>query len=322
MKRRTFIAALGSAAAWPLVARGQEPQRVYRLGVLNGAPRDAPRIEAFFDELRSLGFVEGQNLKVDAGGFGLRTEQFHEAAAALARSPPDVVFGGGDAALRAAKEAMPTVPIVGFSFDMDRSGLVGSLSHPGGTITGVSIPTPELDGKRQEILTEGVPGAQRIAALTDPTNTSPTELQALQEAGQAHGVELVIFTARKPEDIPSAMQQAKNAGAAAINVLAGPLFSFNRSLVIEQARTLRLPAIYEWPDMAEEGGLIGYGPRIPIVYRQTARLLVKVLRGANPADVPVEQPTNYELVINLNAAKAIGYEVPAGLLARADEVIE
>jgi putative ABC transport system substrate-binding protein len=322
LQRRTFIAGLGGAVAWPLLARGQDTGRVYRLGSLNGAPRNAPRVEAFFDELRVFGFVEGQNLNVDPGGFGLRTDQFVDMAAVMAKSPPNVVFCGGDAAMRAAQATMQTLPIVGFSSDMVRSGLVRSLSRPGGNITGVSVPTPDLDGKRQDILTEAVPGVHRMAALADPTNTEPVEIQTLRRTAHARDIDLVIFTARTPEDIEPAMRQAKASGAAAINVLAAPLFSFNRTLVIKLAAALQLPAIYEWPDMAEDGGLIGYGPRIPLVYRQTARLLVKVFRGVKPADIPVEQPTNYELVINLKTAKALGLDIPPTLLARADEVIE
>jgi putative ABC transport system substrate-binding protein len=323
MRRREFIAGLGGVAAWPLAARAQEARGLFRLGVLLGAPRDAPRIEAFFDELRIFGFAEGQNLKIEAGGFGLRNDQFPEAAMAMAKSPPDVVFPAGDPAVLAARNAMATVPIVGLITDNAvASGLVHSLARPGGNLTGI-IPQPsELDGKRQDILMEAAPGAHRMAALADPTYTSSAQLQVLQNAGRGRGVELSIFSARRPEEIVPAMNQAKASDVAAINVLAAPLFSFSRVLVIERATALRLPAIYEWPDMAEDGGLIGYGARFPLIYRQAARQVVKVLHGVRPADVPVELPTNFELVINLQAAKAIGYEVPAGLVLRADKVIE
>ena len=161
-----------------------------------------------------------------------------------------------------------------------------------------------------------------MAALADPAISTPQHLQALQEAVRARGVELTIFSARTPEEIVPAMNGAKAAGAAALNVLATPLFFFNQRVVIEHAAALRMPAIYQWPEMAEAGGLAGYGPRITEWYRQLARVLVKVLRGAKPADLPIEQPTNFELVINLQAARAIGREVPAGLVLRADKVIE
>jgi putative ABC transport system substrate-binding protein len=197
-----------------------------------------------------------------------------------------------------------------------------ALARPGGNTTGVSLLAPELDGKRQDILMDAVPAARRMAALADPAISTPQHLQALQEAVRPRGVELAIFSARTLEEIVPAMNQAKAAGAAALNVLATPLFFFNQRVVIERAAALQMPAMYQWPEMAEAGGLAGYGPRITEWYRQLARVLAKVLRGAKPADLPIEQPTNFELVINLQAAKAIGHEVPAGLVLRADKVIE
>ena len=169
---------------------------------------------------------------------------------------------------------------------------------------------------------EAVPSAHRIAALADPATVTPSELQTLESASRARGVELAIFTAGTPEEIVSAMEQIKASGVGAINVLAAPLFSFSRRLLIERVTALRVPAIYEWPDMAEDGGLLAYGTRLELVYRQTAPLVAKVLRGIKPADIPVQQPTNFELVINLRAAKEIGYVVPTGLVLRADKVIE
>jgi putative ABC transport system substrate-binding protein len=202
------------------------------------------------------------------------------------------------------------------------AGLVRSLARPGGNITGVSILAHELNGKRLEILMEAVPGARRIAVLADPKVTQPAELQALQNAVRGRGIELVIFTAGAPEQIASAMEKAKASGATALNVLTAPLFSFNRRMIIERAAALGLPAIYEWPEMAEEGGLLGYGPRLNLILRQAARLVVKVLRGVKPEDLPVEQPTNFELVINLTTAKALGLTIPESFLLRADKVIE
>jgi putative ABC transport system substrate-binding protein len=169
---------------------------------------------------------------------------------------------------------------------------------------------------------EAVPKARRVAALADPANTAPAQLQALQDAARARGVELAIFTAQTPEDIAPAMNEIKTSGAAAINVLSALLFAANRRLVIDRAAALRLPTIYEWPEMAEEGGLLGYGARLSGIFRQLARQVVKILRGAKPVDIPVEQPTTFELVVNLKTAKAIGHEIPAGLVLRADEVIE
>jgi len=322
LRRREFITLLSGAAVWPLAAHAQEAGRTYRIAILTGSPREAPQSVACFDELRRFGFIEGQNLAVDPRGFGLREQQFRETAAAIVKSAPDAIVTAGGPSTRAAQEATKTIPILGTADDMVAEGLVASLARPGGNTTGVSLLAPELDGKRQDILMEAVAGAHRMAALADPAISTPQHLQALQEAVRARGVELTIFSARTPEEIVPAMNGAKAAGAAALNVLATPLFFFNQRVVIEHAAALRMPAIYQWPEMAEAGGLAGYGPRITEWYRQLARVLVKVLRGAKPADLPIEQPTNFELVINLQAARAIGREVPAGLVLRADKVIE
>ena len=326
MRRREFIALIGSTAAVPLlwvpVARAQEPGRIYRLGVIQGPARQAPRIVAFFDELKGLGFVEGHNLQIVAGGFGLRVDQYTEVAATVAKSAPDVIFCADERTNRAMQEATRTVPIVGLSVDMVAAGFVRSLARPGGNTTGVSVLAPELNGKRQEILMEAVPGARRIAVLADPLITEPAHLQALQNAARARGVEVAVFTAGAPEQIAPTMDKAKEWGATALNVLSAPLFSINRRLVIERAAALGLPAIYEWAEMAEEGGLIAYGPRLTLIYRQLARLIVKVLRGIKPEDLPVEQPTKFYLVVNLKTAKALGLTIPESLLLRADKVIE
>ncbi len=324
MQRRQFITLLGGAAAvWPLAASAQEAGRIYRLGVLVPTPRESPNPAAFFDELRGLGFVEGQNLKIVAGSFRLRDDGVPEAVAAIANSSPDVVFSsGGDYFLRAAQKAIPAVPIVGFSSDMVAAGVVKSLARPGGNITGISLLTSETDGKRQDILMEAVPGARRMAILADPTHTAPIELQTLQDAARTRGVELAIFTVRTPDEIAPTMDQINASGAAAINILGAPMFAANRGLIIERATVVRLPAIFELPEAADEGLLIGYGPRFSFVYRQAARMVVKVLRGVKPDEIPVEQPTIFELVINLKTAKMIGHEVPVGLLLRADKVIE
>jgi putative ABC transport system substrate-binding protein len=304
------------------VARAQEPGRIYRLGVISGAARDAPRIVAFFDELKGLGFVEGHNLQIVAGGFGLREDQSTEVAATVAKSAPDVILCLNDQAIRAMQEATHTVPIVGLTrADMVAAGFVRSLARPGGNTTGVSVLAPELNGKRQEILMEAVPGARRIAVLADPIVTQ-AHLQALQNATRAGGVEVAVFSAGTPELIAPTMDKAKEWGATALNVLSSPVFSINRRLVIERAAALGLPAIYEWPEMAEEGGLIAYGARLTLIYRQLARLIVKVLRGIKPEDLPVEQPSKFDLVVNLKTAKALGLTIPESLLLRADKVIE
>ena len=324
MRRREVIALIGSAVTAPFVRAhivgAQEPGRTYKLGAINGSARQAPRNVAFFDELRGLGFVEGQNLKIIVDGFGLRNEQFAEAAATLAKSAPDVIFCTGNPAMRAAQEST-RIPIVGVASDMVGAGFVRSLARPGGNVTGVSL-TFEVDGKRQDLLMEAMPEARRFAFLTDPTFLPPAQLSALQNATRARGVDVAVFTAEVPEQIAPTMDKAKAWGADALNVLSAPLFSINRRIVIERAAALGLPAIYIWPEMAEEDGLIGYGPRLTPIYRQLARLIVKVLRGVKPEDIPVEEPAKFDLVVNLKTAKALGLTIPESFLTRADKVIE
>ena len=201
-------------------------------------------------------------------------------------------------------------------------GLTPSLARPSGNTTGVTILAPELDGKRQDLLIDAVPSARRMAALADTHITTSRQLQALQDVMRQRGIELTPFVIARPEEIASASNDAKTAGAAAVNVLTSPILYANRQAIIERTAALRLPAMYRWPELAEEGGLMGYGPRITQIFRQAARMVGKVLHGAKPGELPVEQPTKFELVINLQAAKAIGHEVPAGLVARADKIIE
>jgi putative ABC transport system substrate-binding protein len=327
MNRRAFISALGgAAAAWPLAARAQEPGRTYRLGFLLPTARQTPQVEAFFDELRLNGFVEGRNLVVVPAGFEATDDSLAERAAALVNASPDAIIAGPAPPLRALRPMTRSVPLVGMSEDMVGEGLVASLARPGGNVTGISLLSPELDGKRQDILIEAVPGAHRIAAMADTHATPPYHLQVLQHGARSRGIELSIFAVGGPEEIASAIDAAKAAGAEALNFLATPLFSVpgsrNNQMVMERIAAVRLPAIFQWPETAEAGALAGYGPRFVDMFRQRARIVVKILRGAKPADIPVEHPDRYELVINLKAARAIGHEVPAGLVLRADKVIE
>ena len=322
LKRREFITG-GVALLAPAMGYAQEPGRTYYLGALYITPRTSPQYAVLFDELQRLGFAEGQNLSVDAHGYGLPAEQLAQHASELLKTPVDLIVCAGDAAIRAAQQVTKTIPILAVTDDMVGSGLVQSLAKPNGNTTGVSLLATDLDGKRQEILIEAVPGIRRMAALADPNTTSPQRLQMLQDTARARGVELLIYRVAMPEEIAAAIDAAKGSGAAALNVLATPFLFAHRQIILQRVAALRLPAMYQWPETAEEGGFIGYGPRLVEIYRQIiARQLVKLLRGAKPADIPVEQPTSFELVINLQTAKAIGLDVPASVLARADEVIE
>jgi putative tryptophan/tyrosine transport system substrate-binding protein len=327
MKRRDFITLVsGAGAGLPFAVRAQEAGRIYRLGFLIPGSRNMPVIVAFFDELRHNGFIEGQNLAVIPGGFDVPNDRLTEHAVALVKAAPDAIVAGPELPLRALQDVTRTIPLIGMTEDMVADGLAASLSRPKGNTTGISLLSRELDGKRQDILMEGVPGARRMAAFADSNVTPPAHLQSLQEAAHLRGVELVIFGVARREEIVPATDKAKAAGAAAFNFLATPMFgapgSGNSRPIIEHVRELRLPSIHQWPETADDGGLAAYGARFDQVWRQRARIVLRVLRGDKPADIPIDQPTKFELVINLKAAKAIGYQVPAGLVLRADRVIE
>jgi putative tryptophan/tyrosine transport system substrate-binding protein len=319
MHRRAFMATLGGAAALPFAARAQEPGRLYRLGVLIPATRES--IAPFFDELRIAGFVEGQNLVV-TGYYSVPGKPNADQIAAVINSEPDAILSGPETYARALEAATRTIPLVSMSEDLVGEGLAASLAKPGGNVTGISLLSPELDGKRQEILTEAVPGIRRMAALADSSITPRQHLQEQQEAARTRGIALSIFSAARSEEIAPALDAAKASGAEAILFLATPLQIVGRNLILEQMSRLLLPAIYQWPETPELGGLMGYGPRFAQVYRQRARQIAKIFRGARAADIPIEQPANFELVINLKTAKAIGLEIPGRLALRADKVIE
>ena len=326
MRRRDFVSLVVGGVAWPLAAQSQEPGRTYRIGFLLPTNRQSPPVQALFDELRLNGFIAGQNLVVVSEGFEATDDRLDERAQSLIGAKPDVIVAGPELPLRTLQKLTQTVPLVGVTEDMVGERLVTSLARPGGNITGITLLSPELDGKRQDILIEALPGVRRIAAMSDSKVSSPQHLQALQRSAQSRGIEVLVFGVKNPDEIASAIDAAKTAGVEAANFLATPLFSLpgtrNNKIVMERVNALRLPSIFQWPETAEAGAVLGYGPRFTDVYRQRAKIMVKILRGTKPSDIPVEQPDRYELVINLKAAKAMGSQLAAGLVLRADKVIE
>jgi putative ABC transport system substrate-binding protein len=322
MRRREFVALLGAAGCWPFVASAQEPGRTYRLGFLLPIAREAPGVVAFFDELRQQGFVEGRNLVVIDSGFGVRPDEIAERASAIVEAAPDAIVSGPDLHTRGLLKATRTVPLIGMTEDMVAAGLATSLARPGGNVTGISLLSPELDDKRQGLLIEAVPGIRRMAALYDSNVTAKPHLDLLWAAAKTRGIELSLLGVASAVEILPRINEAKEAGAQALNFLATPLFFVNLRTVVDGAIAAQLPAIYQWPDMAEEGGLLAYGPRFSQVYRQRARMVAKILRGANPAELPIEQPSSFVLVVNLRTAKLLGFDVPASLLYRAERIIE
>ena len=323
VKRREFISLVGGATlTWSLGARAQDQGRVYRLAIVTSAGRDEPASVAFLDELRIQGFVEGKNLEFLPGGFLVPNEQVAAVAPAIVKASPDAIVSAGDVITRAFQKATQSIPLIAMTEDMVAAGFAASLARPGGNITGISLMSPDLDGKRQDILIEAVPGARRIAVLADSNVATLRHLRALEDSARARGTELLVVRAANAGDIVAAMNDAGTQAAAALNVLSSPMLHLNRRVIIERAAELRLPAIYQWPETAEEGGLLGYGPGFVEVFRQRARMVAKVLRGAKPADLPVEQPTTFKLSINLKTAKAMNHFIPAGLVLRADKLIE
>lgn len=322
MNRRAFITFVGGALACSLAARAQEQGRIYRLGFLVPTDRQSPAILAFFNELQLNGFIEAQNLLVTFEGFQIRSDQIAEGVKAVIASNPDVIVAGPELYVQALQRGTKTIPLISMSEDLVGAGLAASLARPGGNVTGISLLSPELDDKRQGLLIEAIPDARRMAALFDANITPSHHLDGLRAGAQARGVELLAVPVKNASEIEGKLADAKSSGAEAINVLATSMFFINRQRIFARTLELRLPAIYQWPEMAEEGGLLGYGPTFVQVYRQRARQIVKLLRGAKPSEVPIEQPTSFVLAVNLKTAKAIGHEIPANLVLRADKLIE
>jgi putative tryptophan/tyrosine transport system substrate-binding protein len=321
MRRREFLALIaGPAITRPFAAQAQEPGRNYRIGCLLSSPRE--NYMAFFDELRRRGFIEGQNLTVEWRTYGLHPDLISQFAAELVRAGVDVIATSGDETVRVVQQTTKTIPIVAIVSDMLGFGLVTSLARPEGNTTGVSILVDESDGKRQDILIEAVPELRLMAVLTNVYYTKFTKLEALQEAARAHHIEFSIHRIAESEEIAAAIDGAQASGAKALNILASPLFYAHRHLIMEHAAAAHLPTIYEFPETAEEGGFAAYGPRLSALYEAMVRQVIKLFRGSKVTDIPVEQASKFELVINLKTAKAMGVTVPETLLARADKVIE
>jgi putative ABC transport system substrate-binding protein len=322
MRRREFITLLGgAAAAWPLAARAQQG-RVPVIGVLRPNRKDVLEVfaEPFRRYMKAIGWEDGRNIRFLFVWMEARSERAPLLANELVEQNVDLIITFGDPAIRAAQRATQTIPIIGMTDDMIGSGLAASLARPGGNTTGVSILASELDVKRLEILHEFVPQSRRIAALADSTTIS-TRAQ-LVSAARELGVELVTFEAGSPDELDRALDAIGAAKVAAVNVLASPFLQVSRGQIIGRMRDYRLPAIYQWAESAEDGGLLAYGPRQLLCHRHVISLADKVLRGAKPADLPIEQPSKFELTVNLNTASALGMTIPPTLLLRADEVIE
>jgi putative ABC transport system substrate-binding protein len=323
--RRKFLATLGGGAvAWPLAARAQSSSKVWRIGVLETTSMalNAPNFDAFRQSLRDLGYVERKNLIIEYRSAEGRGERFAELTADLLRLNVDVIVTRGTPAVLAAKKATTTTPIVMAAVG-DPLRVVSSLARPGGNITGLSGYTTDLEAKRAQLIKDLVPGAVQVAGLYNMGNpVAPPQWNQLQMAARKLGIELQLLDIRKTEDIAPAFDAATAQRVEAVVVGIDALTQENRTLIARLAADQRLPAIYVSREYIDAGGLIAYGPIYPDLYRRAAIYVDKILRGVSPSNLAVEQPTKFELIINLKAARAIGIQVPMTLLVRADEVIE
>ena len=325
MRRREFIMALGGAVAWPFAAQAQQTEKVSRIGYLgtSSPSLEGHVLDAFRQKLRELGHVEGENIAIEYRWAEGQDDRLPELAAELVRLKPDVIVTTGTPGTLAAKQATSTIPIIFASVgDPVNAGLVASYARPDGNATGFTFTGPELEGKRLQIMKEMVPGLSRVAALWNPVSMGGEFYRQTQVAATALSVTLQPVEARRMDDLEEAFATIGRARAHALIVLADSFLLSNRKQIVEFAASRRLPAMYPYREYVDAGGLSSYAPSKIDRLRRTAVYVDKILRGAKSTDLPIEAPTNFELVINSKTAKELGLTVPATLLARADEVIE
>jgi putative ABC transport system substrate-binding protein len=324
ISRNLFLVCLLPAVFLPAGSGAQQPAKVPRIGYLTGSPLSSDRIEAFRRGLRELGYVEGKKIIIEFRSHEGKPDRRRVLAADLVCLKVDAIVAVGSGDIRSAKEATATIPIVMVQGgDAVKSGFVASLARPGGNITGLATPRPELSGKRLELLKEVVPGISRVAVFASSSDGDYAEIQReIELAAGALGVKLQYLNIQSLKDIETAFRAAaKERANGALFRVAGPVVYPHRTRIAQLATKSRLPAIYERAVEVEAGGLMSYGTNFDDLYRRAATYVDKILKGANPADLPVEQPTKFEFFINLKAAKQIGLTIPPNVLARADRVI-
>ena len=308
--------------------KAQPAAKVYRIGLLGGSSPTSPEAShvwaGFFQGLRQLGYVEGQNIVIEGRYYGDSIERLPALAAELVRLPVDVIVAGAAPAPEEAKRATSTIPIVMANhFDPVGSGLVTSLARPGANVTGLSMVTPELRVKQLQLLKEAVPRLMNVAVLSNPTIPSHArDVRELEVAAPSLKVRLEVAEARAPNEFPEAFARMTRKRAGALLILTGSMFFAHRARLAELSAKNHLPSVYLLREYAEAGGLMAYGPSVPDMFGRAATYVDRILKGAKPADLPVEQPTKFELVINLKTAKALGLTIPQTLLLRADQVIQ
>jgi putative tryptophan/tyrosine transport system substrate-binding protein len=325
IRRREFISLLGgTAAAWPIAARGQQSSRIARIGNLSTAnPRSTPFFQSFERRLRDLGYIEGQNIAFEYRNAEGEVDRLPDLAAELVRLDPSIIVTSTAAATSAVKRATISIPIlmVAINYDPIALGHVDNLARPGGNVTGLFFQHLELLAKRFGLFKEMLPSVTRVAVFSDSFTTD--QLDAVQAANQSVGLEVQpLHLQNPPYDFENAFRVAARSGAEAIMVLESASIFRGRTQIAQLARNGRLPTSFAFREYVEIGGLVSYGVNFSAMYRRAAEYADKILRGTKPVDIPVEQSTKFELVINLQTARAISLEIPPMLLARADEVIE
>jgi len=324
-KIAVFVCAAAILASVHL-AEAQQAGKVHRIGLLSSSTPSlhASRLDALRQGLRDLGYVEGQNIVIESRYAEGKLDRLPNLAAELVRLKVDVIVVGGTRATRDAKQTTGTIPIVvGGAGDLVRAGLVRSLAYPGGNVTGVSNLAPDLNGKRLGLVKEAIPKAIRVAAFLNPDNPGyETSLKEIENDARVLGITLQSLEVRSPNNFESAFGAATKGRADALCVMADAMFNSHLTRIVESAAKNRLPAIYDRNDFVEAGGLMSYGVNRADLYRRAAYYVDKILKGVKPADLPVEQPTKFELVINLKTAKNLGLTIPPEVLMRADKVIK
>ncbi len=314
--------ALGIFAA-PVASNAQQPGKIPRIGVLSpGSLGPSPLLDAFRQGLRELGYIEGQNIAIEYRFAEAKLERLPDLAAGLVHLKVDVIFTINTPASQAAKNATKTIPIV-FTYVAEPAALVASLARPGGNVTGLTTIADELSGKRLELLREALPGVSRVAVLWH--SASPTSTRVFREtegASRQLGMRLQPLGVRGPDELQNAFKVATRERAGALIVIEDLVMSSHRTRVLDLAVRSRLPTVSQYREFAEAGGLLSYGAKLPDLFRRAATYVDKILKGAKPADLPVEQPTRFELVVNLKTAKALGLTIPQSILIRADQVIQ
>ena len=326
MRRREFITFMGGVAvAWPLAARAQQPAEAPRVGFVFPGPKAvmAPRMEAILTGLRASGYAAPTQVEIVARTAEGDPDQIAPLVKEVIGKNVNVIIAAGPLVLHAARSATRTISIIAIDLESDpvASGMAATLARPGGNITGVFLDFPDFTAKWMEMLVESNPKLSRAAVLWDPA-TGPVQMEAVGKAGGTLNVQLDITEVRRPSDFDAAFSMASERGAGAMVMLSSPLIADNVQILAALTLRHRFPAITLFPDFARAGGLLAYGPNLLSLFRLSGVVADKVLRGANPAELPIERPTKFETVLNMRTAHALGLSIPTSLLLRADEVIE